>query len=218
MSLWTSWVELISALFDLLTTDVGLSAGLGIVALTLLLRAAVFPITWQSAYRGYVRREQLLRLQPELDAAKQRFANDPKRYAEAVLAVYRRNGVELFDGKSLLAALAQTPILLGVFTALRQGLAQGRFLWVADLAKPDVLLAIVAGVTTAFLTLAAPELPEHLRAVMLIVPAVLLTLMALKLASAIALYWATSNVFTAAQTVAVRALVRRRVAAGRLTF
>jgi YidC/Oxa1 family membrane protein insertase len=218
MSLWTSWIELISALFDLLTTDVGLSAGLGIVALTLLLRAAVFPITWQSAYRGYVRRERLLRLQPELDAAKQRLANDPKRYAETVLAVYRRNNVEPFDGKSLLAALVQTPILLGVFTALRQGLAQGRFLWVADLAKPDVLLAIVAGVTTAFLTLAAPELPEQLRAVMLIVPAVLLTLMALKLASAIALYWATSNVFTAAQTVAVRALVRRRVAAGRLTF
>jgi YidC/Oxa1 family membrane protein insertase len=215
-TLWASWVDVIAALFELLATGLGLGAGLGVVALTLLLRAAVLPITWKTATQGYVRQKVLKGLQPELDDAKRRFANDPQRYAEVVLAIYRRNGVALFDGKMLLGALVQAPILLGAFTALRQGLAQGRFLWVADLAKPDVLISIVAGVTTAFLALAAPDLPEHVRTVMLIVPAVMLAFTALHFASAIALYWATSNVFSAAQTLAVRTVVQRRAASGRL--
>jgi YidC/Oxa1 family membrane protein insertase len=212
MALWDGWIDLISALFGLLTMEVGLSAGLAVIALTLLLRTLVLPITWSTAYRGQVRREKLATLQPELERVKARHAKDPQKYAEAVLEIHRRHGISLVDGRSLLGALVQMPVLLGAFVALRQGLASGRFLWVADLAKPDVLLAIVAGLTTAFLALAAPELPAQMRMIMTIVPVVCLALTALHFASAIALYWATSNVFTAAQAFAVRAVLARRPA------
>ncbi|HET8698823.1 MAG TPA: YidC/Oxa1 family membrane protein insertase [Gammaproteobacteria bacterium] len=119
--------------------------------------------------------------------------------------------------RSLLGALAQTPVLLGMFTALRRALPHGPFLWVADLAKPDALLAIVAGRTSAILALAAPEMPEHVRAVMMILPAICLALTALHFGSAIALYWTTSNIFTAAQTLCARWLVARRSEAATLS-
>jgi hypothetical protein len=54
--------------------------------------------------------------------------------------------VGLGTGRAIVGALVQMPLLLGVFGALRSGAAHGRFLWMSDLAKPDLALAIVAGV------------------------------------------------------------------------
>ena len=86
------------------------------------------------------------------------------------------------------------------------------------MAKPDVLLALLAGLTTSLLMFAAPDLPEHLRLMMLIVPAVLMMIAALQFSSAVALYWAMSNVLSAVQTVAVRAIVARRVKSGKIAI
>ena len=210
MTFWTSWIDLLARALELLTTQAGLGSGLAVVALTLLMRALVLPITLPNACRGLVRQRKLAVLQPELARLKERYAGDHQKYGEAMMAAYKRHGISLVDGRSLLGALVQTPVLLGMFTALRRALPHGRFLWVADLAKPDVLLAIVAGLTTAILALAAPEMPEHVRAIMMILPAICLALTALHFGSAIALYWTTSNLFTAGQTLAARWLVSRR--------
>lgn len=213
-TLWSTWVDLISSLLTLLSAQVGLGTGLAIVALTLLLRTLVLPITWQNAYRGYVRQRKLALLQPELQRAKERYAREPQKYSAAVMALYRDHGLSMVDGRTIVGALVQMPFLLGVFNALRRGSEHGRFLWVSDLAKPDLAFAILAGVTTALLALAAPDLPDHVR--MLIVPAVCLALTAMHFASGVALYWATSNVFSAAQTFVLRAVIARRAAAGGL--
>jgi YidC/Oxa1 family membrane protein insertase len=214
MTLWTSWIDLLSRALELLTTQAGLGAGLGVVALTLAVRTLVLPITFPNACRGLVRQRKLAALQPELARLKERYASDPQKYGDAMLATYKRHGLSMADGRSLLGALLQTPVLLGLFTTLRRALPHGRFLWVPDLAKPDVLLAIVAGLTTAILALAAPEMPEHMRALLMILPAICLALSALHFSSAIALYWTTSNLFTAAQTVAVRWFVARQAVGG----
>jgi YidC/Oxa1 family membrane protein insertase len=213
MTLWTSWLDLLARTLELLATQAGLGAGLGVVALTLAVRTLVLPISFPNACRGLVRQRTLAAMQPELARLKERYGRDPQKYGEAMLATYKRHGLSMVDGRSLLGALVQTPVLLGMFTTLRRALPHGRFLWVADLAKPDVLLAIVAGVTTAILALAAPEMPEHVRALMMILPAVCLAFTALHFGSAIALYWTTSNLFTAGQTLAVRWVVARRSAA-----
>lgn len=212
MTLWTSWLDLLARMLELLTTDAGLGAGLGVIALTLAVRTLVLPITFPNACRGLVRQRTLAAMQPELARLKERYARDPQKYGEAMLAAYKRNGLSMVDGRSLLGALVQTPVLLGMFTTLKRALPHGRFLWVTDLAKPDVLLAIVAGLTTAILALAAPEMPEHVRMLMMILPAICLAFTALHFGSAIALYWTTSNLFTAGQTLAVRWVVARQAA------
>jgi YidC/Oxa1 family membrane protein insertase len=217
-TLWSTWVDLISSLLAVLSTEVGLGTGLAIVALTLVLRTLILPITWQNAYRGYIRQRKLAQLRPELERAKERHSRDPQKYAAAVSALYREHGLPMVDSRALVGALVQMPLLLGVFSALRRGVAHGRFLWVGDLAKPDLAFAILAGVTTGLLALVAPDMPEHVRVLMLIVPAVCLTLTAMHLASGLALYWATSNVFGAAQTLVLRAVIARRVASGDLAL
>jgi YidC/Oxa1 family membrane protein insertase len=90
------------------------------------------------------------------------------------------------------------------------------FLWVQNLLKPDLVLALIAGVTTALMMSANPDLPEQMRVVMILVPSIIAVVVALKFCSALSVYWVTSNCFSAIQTVAVHAIVRRRIRTGAL--
>ena len=60
----------------------------------------------------------------------------------------------------------------------------------------------------------APSLPEHLRVIMIIVPGIVAIVAALKFSSALAIYWAVSNCFSAAQTLMVHHVLGRRIRSG----
>jgi YidC/Oxa1 family membrane protein insertase len=212
MHLWAMWLDLIRDLLQLFSSVLG--AGLGIVALTLVLRVALLPISWTSAYRGCIQQKKLRKLQPELQRVREEAGDQPHVLAERTLAVYRKHGVSPLDVRSLLGAVAQMPVLLGMFQILRDSLRGVRFLWIASLSRPDTVIALIAGLTTALMMLANPDLPENLRLIMIVVPAVIAIVVALKFSSALAVYWAVSNCFAAVQTVAVHWLVARRVRMG----
>lgn len=58
-----------------------------------------------------------------------------------------------------------------------------------------------------------PDLPEHVRILLILVPAIFTVLAALKFSAALSLYWTTTNVFSAVQTIALRAVTARRARA-----
>lgn len=215
MALWMHWLNILDSLLAFLSSQAGLGEGLAIVALTFLVRTALLPISWSSAYRGCIRQKTLARLQPELRRLKEEFGHQPKVYAEQVMALYRKNGLSMTDGRTMLGALAQLPILLGLYQTLRKG-APGRFLWVKDLSAPDVGLAILAGLTTILLMSANPDLPEQMRLMLLLVPSILAVVVALKVASALSLYWTASNCYSAAQTALLHHVVAKRIRSGSL--
>jgi membrane protein insertase Oxa1/YidC/SpoIIIJ len=55
MELWTLWLNGIHGLLIFLSSGLGLGTGFGIVALTLLLRTVLLPISWPIAYRGSIK-------------------------------------------------------------------------------------------------------------------------------------------------------------------
>jgi membrane protein insertase Oxa1/YidC/SpoIIIJ len=77
-------------------------------------------------------------------------------------------------------------------------------------------MALIVGVTTAILMAANPDLPEHLKILLIAVPAIIALITALKLCSALAVYFAVSNSFSAVQTHLLHAVVARRVKSGAL--
>jgi YidC/Oxa1 family membrane protein insertase len=216
MALWMHWLNVLDSFLELLSSQVGLGEGLAIVALTLLVRTAILPISWSSAYRSCVRQKTIARLQPELQRLKEKFGDQPKVYAEQLMELYRKNGVTLTDGLTLLGALVQSPVLLGLYQALRQGARGARFLWVKDLSRPDLWLALLAGLTTMLLMSVNPDLPEHMRLMLIIVPSIIAVVVALKVASALALYWTTSNCYSAVQTAVLHRVVAGRIRSGAL--
>ena len=218
MDIWSAWLDSIGSIVTALAADAGLGLGLGIVVATVLLRIALLPVAWPMAYRACIRQKKLARLQPELRALQERFRDEPDVYVRKLTELYKTKGLTMVDAKALLGSLAQLPLFLGMFQVLRDIGAGVRFLWVPNLLRPDVVLAVIAGLTTAVMTAVMmsvnPDMTEQLRIFLIVLPTVIAIVAALQFSSALAIYWATSNTFSALQTLALHAVVRHRVRSG----
>src|SRR5438874_2978585 len=118
------------------------SLGAGIVAVSLGVRLALLPLTIRLARRALAQQAILARLQPELQRLQARYRNDPAARMQRIQALYRREGLRLFDPVAVLGGLVQLPVLAGVYAAVRQGLgAASSFLWISNLLRSDVWLA-----------------------------------------------------------------------------
>jgi YidC/Oxa1 family membrane protein insertase len=211
MHIWESWLEVLRMLLGALNLELGLGLGIAVIAATLLLRVALLPVSWTTAYRNAIRQKKMKQLQPQLEELKSRLAGDKQAYARELLALHKSQGLTLVDGKALLGAFAQIPVFMGMFHVLR-GVGDGRaFLWIANLARPDAILALIAGVTTALMVAVNPDMPEQMKVLMIVVPSILAVVSALHFSSALALYWTTSNLFSAGQTLLVHAVANRRM-------
>jgi YidC/Oxa1 family membrane protein insertase len=218
MELWTDWLGIIQSLLTFLSSQAGLGAGLGIVALTLLLRTAILPISWRIAYRGSIRQKKMLRLQPELARLKLECGNEPQIYAQRMMKLYQENGMTMMDWRSILGSLVQMPLFLGMYQTLRGGASGARFLWVETLSRPDPWFALLAGVTTMLVMAANPDLPEQMRWILILVPSILAAVAALKFCSALAVYWTVSNCYTAIQTSVLHYVLARRIRSGAVSI
>ena len=214
MDIWLIWLDSIRSIITALSADTGLGLGLAIVIVTLLLRALLLPLAWPIAYRACIRQKKMLKLQPELKALRDRFGDKPDVYMQKMTELYGNHGLTLVDLKGLLGGFAQMPVFLGMFQVLRDAGDGARFLWVPNLLRPDTLLAVIAGLTTALMMAVNPDMPEQMRLFLIVLPAVIAIVAALQFSSALAIYWATSNTFSALQTVALHAVVRRRIRSG----
>jgi YidC/Oxa1 family membrane protein insertase len=218
MELWTQWLNAIHGLLIFLSSGVGLGTGFGIVALTLLLRTVILPISWPIAYRGSIRQKKMLRLQPELARLKLDHGAEPRIYAERLLKLYQDNGMTMMDWRSVLGSLMQMPLFLGMYQTLRAGVNGARFLWVETLARPDPVFAVLAALTTMLMMASNPDLPEQMRLILILVPSILAAIAALKFCSALAVYWTVSNCYSAIQTSALHYVVARRIRSGAVSI
>jgi YidC/Oxa1 family membrane protein insertase len=214
MDIWAAWLDTIRDIVMALAADAGIGLGLAVVVATVLLRIALLPLAGPIAYRACIRQKKLVKLQPELRALQERFRDQPDVYSRKLTELYKANELAVVDAKTLLGSLAQLPVFLGMFQVLRNAGDGVRFLWVPNLLRPDVVLALVAGLTTALMMAVNPDLPEHVRIFMIVLPSIIAVVAALQFSSALAIYWATSNTFSAVQTVTLHAIVRRRIDAG----
>jgi YidC/Oxa1 family membrane protein insertase len=118
-----------------------------IVILTLAVRAALHPLT-RAAVRGERAR---MRLAPKLRDIQRRHAKDPRKAAEASLALHRAEGVSPFAG--FLPVLAQAPFFYLLYRAVA-GQGAGTLLSAHLLSSAAPLfLALLAGIAVvAWLT------------------------------------------------------------------
>lgn len=131
---------LMNALHDVLPAWVGY--GWIIVLLTVLLRACFWPLT-AASMRSM---KKMQALAPQVQALKEKYGNDPQKFTQKQMELWRENKVSPMSG--CLPALIQMPVFLGFFTMIRSAieLRGAHFLWVADLTKPDTIF-IIPGLT-----------------------------------------------------------------------
>lgn len=211
MELWSAFMHFISTMFALLSAQFGLSEAASVITFTLIIRFALMPISLSSAVRMQKNKEAINRIRPELDELKNQHKDNPAELATLTMALYRRHGITFVDRLSLINMSAQAVLGLGVFQALKKMIFSSKFLWIANLAKPDFLLTALVGILMLLgMALMPGTTFETSHIVMLCIPVVISMIAVAALPSALGIYWATSNVFTVFQTVLLRCLVSRR--------
>ncbi len=135
----------------------GHDVGLVILAVTILVRLALYPLTGASIKA----QRSMQDLQPKMEAVKKQFADDKQKQTQAIMELYKTNKVNPIT--SCLPMLIQLPILIALYMVLRDGLASKDLanslypfihnpgtinqisLHFFNMAKPNYVLAILAG-------------------------------------------------------------------------
>ena len=110
--------------------------GLIVLVLTLIIKSALFPITW----KNYMSSAKMRVLRPELNEINERLAEDALQRQQETMELYRRTGVNPMAG--CLPGLLQMPILYAMFRFFPANIdLRGQsFLWADDLGAYDSLV------------------------------------------------------------------------------
>jgi len=196
--------------------DIGLGWGLAIVALTLVVRTAIVPLTVRQ-YR--TQRELALHL-PELKRLQERHANDSERLRRELSAYYSEHRINPLA--PFVPVLLQLPVFLSLYFLMREDVANGvfqhaGFLFIPDLtARPHgavlaVLVLCYLGSQLASSAVAARTVAGKHRNLMLVMP-LLFVGVATRFPAGLLVYWIVSSVWSLGQQlVLVRARARLRV-------
>lgn len=141
----------------------GADMGFAIIALTLIVKLALWPLTHTSLKS----QKALQEIQPKIDALKVEFKDDKEKQAKAMMGLYAEEKVNPLS--SCLPVLIQLPILIALYKVLSFGLRPDNlvhlypfiphpetinttFLGFIDLAARNIPLALLAGILQFFQT------------------------------------------------------------------
>jgi len=205
MGIWTNFVDLIHTVLLALAMLFGGNMGLAIGVLSLMFRLALLPLTLHMAYRSLQLQAALKRVEPELSSIRKKYKDNPQRIWEETSKIHQREGIQIFSGGSLLGMLIQVPLFIGLFSAVRRGLAgSGPFLWIKDLMKSDPILALACAALTAVSAALGATAPEQQRTATVLLPAVLTLLFLWRMSAGVTIYTFSSGLVGLVQSVMVR--------------
>jgi YidC/Oxa1 family membrane protein insertase len=208
--------------------NVGLQWGTAIIALTLLVRSALLPLT----LKQFKSMQAMARLQPEIKKLQERYKNDKERLNQEMMRFYRENKVNPFA--SCLPMVAQLPVFLSLYYMLRVDLrhdicpevnppgtknpvpcgngGDAQFLFIPDLTNRAtgyvlvILIVLYVGSQLASTLLMSTTTDRTQRMIFLALP-FFFVLFVWQFPAGLLVYWITTNVWTIVQ----QAIVRRRL-------
>lgn len=210
--------------------------GVVIILFTCIIRLILFPLAQKSVKTQIVMQE----IQPKLDAIREQFKNDPQQQASRTMAVYKENGLNPFAsilfmfiqipiifGLYFMFLHAGFPAInadfLYSFVHAPAGI-NTMFLGLVDMTTKSLPIAVLAGVfqfiQAQLMKMPKPkqddapsfgkEFTKSLHFQMKYVFPLIIVFVAAALPASIALYWATSNVFSIGQELYARKHLKKQ--------
>ncbi len=184
-------------LLDLIHRWVG-NWGWAIVILTFLIKLVFYPLSAAS----YKSMAQMKKVQPKLEALKQRYGNDREKLNQALMELYKTERINPLGG--CLPILVQIPVFIALYWVLLESVEMRQapwILWIRDLSTQDpyYVLPIVMGATMYLQQLISPQPSDPVqRKVFLMMPAIF-TVFFLFFPAGLVLYWTVNNLLSIAQ-------------------
>ncbi len=194
--------------------------GWSIVILTFLVRMLLLPLyAKQISYQN-----KMSELQVKVKEIQTQYARDREKMNEKLNDLYTAEGVNSSMG--CLPLVAQFPIIIGLFTLLRNPLkymtnvmmiaaVHEAFFWIPDLSQPDPwILPLLAGLTTYLTTALSTKNADaamggSMIAMKFMMP-VMIFVFGRSFPAGLALYWAVGNVFTIFQTIVLNRMREKK--------
>ena len=183
------------------------SWGLAIVALTLLVKAALFPIS----FKMFRSMKKMQELQPKMAALKTKFKGDNQGLQQATMAVYKEHKVNPMAG--CLPMVVQIPVFFALYKVLYNAieLRGAGFLYIPDLSLKDpyYITPILMGVTMLIQQRMTPSVGDPMQAKMMMFMPVIMTAMFINFSSGLVLYFLFSNIMSIGEQKLFRVIAAR---------
>ena len=141
----------------------GQDFGVAVIALTVLIRIVLYPLMVKSIKS----QKALQELQPKIKEVQDKYKNDKEKQTKEMMALYQREKINPFGG--CLPLLIQLPILIALYRVFWKGVTpeamnslysfvphpgaiDPSFLGLISLSEPNIVLALIAGITQFFQT------------------------------------------------------------------
>jgi YidC/Oxa1 family membrane protein insertase len=198
--------------------SVGLSWGGAIIALTIVTRALLIPLT----YKQLKGMRALQALQPQIKEIQAKYKNDRQRMQQEMMRFYQENKVNPFA--SCIPLLAQLPVFITLFYLLQNELpddigckagecgSEASFLFISDLTTKatggELIALLVLYVGTQLISgmVMAITADKSQRMMMFVLPLIFVPFV-INFPAGLVLYWITTNVWTIGQQYTIQKLI-----------
>lgn len=207
-------------LLKMMHTALG-NMGLAILALTVLIKAVMFPL----ANKSYASMSKMKLLQPQVKALQERFGDDKMRLQQEMMALYKKEKVNPVSG--CLPILIQIPVFFALYKVLFVTIEMRHapfYGWIHDLSAQDPTTVfnlfglipwdpalylpaflhigvwpLIMGVTMWLQQKLNPQPADPIQAKMMMFLPIVFTFMLGQFAAGLVIYWAWSNTLSIAQ-------------------
>lgn len=213
-------IDVANGVLQFFHDSAGLSWGMSIIALTVVTRAVLIPLT----YKQLKGMRAMQALQPQIKELQEKYKNDKQRMQQEMMRFYKENKVNPLA--SCLPLLAQLPVFITLFYVLRHELppdmgcpeaghcaAYGaEFLFIHDLTgKAEggeliALLILYVGTQLASGAVMAVTADKSQRMMMFALPLIFVPFI-LNFPAGLILYWITTNFWTIGQQLVIKRIV-----------
>ncbi|HEY5976981.1 MAG TPA: YidC/Oxa1 family membrane protein insertase [Solirubrobacterales bacterium] len=205
--------------------DVGLSWGGAIIALTVVMRTLLIPLT----YKQLKGMRAMQALQPQMKELKEKFKNDKQRMQQEMMRFYKENKVNPFA--SCVPLLAQLPVFITLFYVLQHDLRFDicgqtaevcsevppggwgeSFLFINDLTAKatggELIALLILYVGTQLISgmVMALSADKSQRTLMMVLPFIFVPFI-IGFPAGLVLYWITTNIWTIGQQFVIKKVI-----------
>lgn len=172
--------------------------GWTIVIVTVLIKLAFYRLSATS----YKSMAGMRKLQPKLQALRERYGDDKAKISQATMELYRQEKVNPLGG--CLPIIIQIPVFIALYWVLLESveLRQAPFIfWIKDLASADPyhVLPLIMGATMVVQQKLNPAPPDPMQAKVMMFLPVLFTALFWSFPSGLVLYWIVNNTLSILQ-------------------
>ena len=212
----------------------GASAGAAVIALTILIKLILFPLSYKASKFQY----EMKAHEADIKRLKERYKDDRQAQGKVILEFYKEKGINPFAG--ILPLFIQIPIVIALYYVFYKGglpsvdaallysvvpVPEVSMIFLGlDISQKSIILAVLVGVSQLLQGhLAMPPAPAKsekpsfgddlargMQLQMKYVLPIVMAFVAYAVSGAVALYFITSNLFTVCQELYLRRLLRKQ--------